>query len=147
MSRYNDHIQSDDGHTDTHTHSNSTYRLGPSSRMGRVKSQTTPFFCSIDWHALHWKDFPRLRYRKCDRVQSLWAVYWKRASKVSNISSLPTSAELTFSSMNIVCCPICSPVSSRRIIKKHFYASSENKYRRKGHWVTRSLIKLSWRDS
>ena len=36
-SRNNGHLRSDDGQTDRHTDSKSTYRLGPSGRMGRVK--------------------------------------------------------------------------------------------------------------
>ena len=36
-SRNNGHLRSDDGQTHRHTHFKSTYRLGPSGRMGRVE--------------------------------------------------------------------------------------------------------------
>ena len=39
-SRYIDHLWSDGGQTYIHSQSNSTYRLGPSSRMGRVKKKS-----------------------------------------------------------------------------------------------------------
>ena len=44
-SRYNDHIEvMTDTQTHRHTDSKSTYRLGPSGRMGRVKTNNFAFF-------------------------------------------------------------------------------------------------------
>ena len=82
--------------THIHTHTHTPFPLIDSDTGWTEWKAKHRDFCSIDWHALHRKDFPRLRYRKCDRVQSLWAVYWKRESKVSNISSVSTSAELIY---------------------------------------------------
>ena len=65
-----------DTHTDTQTHSKSTYRLCPSGRMGRVKiTRKTKDFLS-------WNVFKRLSWgRRCGlRLTSTWSTYLQQIS-------------------------------------------------------------------